>query len=133
MALMNCSYSYMYKLKYQKCNIFYLNFEFKGLSWVGDNLTIFWTLKMWLIIRSQLVNWTVVQCYQNFKPLYIGISKFMKKSHITFQIYYMYNHWNLKNVKWKLKKYELQIIACNNILLSQTQMIEFAKQSWRMR
>lgn len=57
----------------------------------------------------------------------------MKKSHLTFQIYYMYNHLNLKNVKWKFKKYELQIIACNKIVLSQTQMIEFAKQSWRMR
>lgn len=39
MALMKFSYSYMYKLKYQKMQYFYLNFEFKGFSWVGDNLT----------------------------------------------------------------------------------------------
>lgn len=52
----------------------------------------------------------------------------MEKSHIMFQIYYMYNHLNLKNDKWKLKKYELQIIACKQNLFIQKQIIEFAKQ-----
>lgn len=57
----------------------------------------------------------------------------MEKSRITVQKYYIYNHLNLKNVERKFDKYKLQIIACNKIEFSQTQMIEFAKQSWRMR
>lgn len=69
---------------------------------------------------------------KTFKPQYIDLDKFMEKSHITVQRYYIYNHLNLKNVEWKLKKNELQIIACNKIVFRQTQMIEIAKQSWRM-
>lgn len=57
----------------------------------------------------------------------------MEKSRITVQKYYIYNHLNLENVERKFNKYKLQIIACNKIEFSQTQMIEFAKQSWRMR
>lgn len=78
---------------------------------------------------------------QTFKPQYIDLDKFMEKSHITVKRYYIYNHLNLKNVEWKLKKsmncksskkkYELQIIACNKIVFRLTQMIEIAKQSWR--
>lgn len=41
---------------------------------------------------------------QTFKPQYIDLDKFMEKSHITVQRYYIYNHLNLKNVEWKLKK-----------------------------
>lgn len=41
---------------------------------------------------------------QTFKPQYIDFDKFMEKSHITVKRYYIYNHLNLKNVEWKLKK-----------------------------
>lgn len=41
---------------------------------------------------------------QTFKPQYIDLDKFMEKSHIRVQRYYIYNHLNLKNVEWKFKQ-----------------------------